>query len=164
MCLWFSVASPVDWCVCVCVIWSLWYSGELLSSSFPKWRNRGSEKLSDFLKNKWQVRTGEAVTIVGMVGGSTYEKLLFHKKSVNTGNNCQRQLSQNSGNWPQGRINSSQLAECQYNTELCGILPCLIPSPFPQLHNRLENKWHHIHSENQHLGSHWKGKKGAATP
>ena len=104
MCLWVSVASSVDWCVCV--IWSLWYSGELLSSSFPKWRNRGSEKLSDFLKNKWQVRSGEAVTIVGMVGGRTYEKLLFHKKSMNTGNNCQRQVLQNPGNWPKGRIYS----------------------------------------------------------
>ena len=50
------------------------------------------------------------------------------------------------------------------HSELCGILTCLIASPFPQLHNSLENKWHHIHSENPHLGSHWKGKMGAATP
>ena len=99
-------SSFISGLMCMCIIWSLWYSGELFPSSFSKWRNRGSETLSDFLKNKWQVRSGEAVTIGGMVGGRTSEKLLFHKKSRNTGNNCQRQLLENSGKGPKGSIYS----------------------------------------------------------
>lgn len=67
--------------MCVCNLIFMIFWGIIIFLSFPKWRNRGSEKLSDFLKNKWQVRSGEAVTIVGIVGGRTYEKLLFHKSA-----------------------------------------------------------------------------------